>query len=204
MPSNEAAIWSAIAASFAALSSFLIYRTSLRNLRLTARPDIILEKWSRVSEDTGNEKIRFSEIGNIGNGTAQHIYINSFATTEDDRPTYSMSTSRVPVLAKDANIPVNNEIHICWKNVPEAKNGSKHLSINIKILYWDTIGIRHAKQYRLFVLEDRNGLIATGSIAPGISLGPLITNSTPVWRLKLYRKLAPLPYIGEWFKDNDV
>jgi hypothetical protein len=205
MPNNTAAFWSAIAASFAALSSFLIYRMQLRNFRFSVRPDIVLENWSRRKDENKNcEIISFTEIENIGSGTAQHIYINSFEKADDDRPTYFMSTVREPVLAKEKKATVNAEISIFWRSVPINKTGSKHLSIKILVLYWDTAGIRHSKPYNLFVVEDTKTHIVTDALAPGIMLGPLVTSSTPVWRLKLNKKLARIPFIGKRYIDRDV
>jgi len=77
MANNFAAFWSAIAATFAAASSFLIYRTQVKNLRYSARPDIVLSNWTRtITQNGDNDKISFSEVENIGNGTAEHIYIS--------------------------------------------------------------------------------------------------------------------------------
>ncbi len=185
MLNNEAAIWSAVAASFAALSSFLIYRTGLKNLRVSCRPDIILENWSRPVKKKGKpEEISFTEIQNIGNGTAQHVYINSFSNNDDNKPSYFMSTSRVPVIPKGEKILVDNVINIFWENVVADEAGRKKLSVQIKILYWDIIGIRHSKSYDLFVVENIENTYVSHPIAPGIMLMSLITNSTPVWRLK--------------------
>ena len=115
-----------------------------------------------------------------------------------------MSTSRVPVIPKGEKVPVDNVISICWENVVADEAGRKNLSVQIKILYWDIIGIRHAKSYNLFVVENIENTHVSHSIAPGIMLTPLITNSTPVWKLKLYRMISHLPLVGKWFVDGNV
>ena len=64
----NAAIWSAIAASFSALSSILIMLIQRRNLQETVRPEIVLEEWSRHSEGEGDgayEVIVFQKIRNV-------------------------------------------------------------------------------------------------------------------------------------------
>jgi hypothetical protein len=47
MPNNTAAMWSAVAASFAALSSFLIMLIHRQDLLESARPELVLSGWSR-------------------------------------------------------------------------------------------------------------------------------------------------------------
>ena len=203
MGNEIASIWSAVAASFAALSSFFIYRTQVKSFNHTARPDLVLEDWARtVGDSLDLENISFSRIENIGNGSAQHIYIHAFGIADDDRPTFVMATTRVPVLAKNSSQEINTVISINWKNVPLYNGDQKHLSIKIGLVCWDTVGIRHSKSYNLFVVKDTQKQLVADSIAPGVMLGSLAVVSTPVWRLKVYSKLGWLPFIGKRLKSR--
>ena len=68
-----AAFWSAVAASFAALSSLLIFLVQRRTLLESARPELILDGWSRETVGQGegqHEVIAFQTIRNVGRGTA--------------------------------------------------------------------------------------------------------------------------------------
>jgi len=67
-----AATWSAIAASFSALSSFLIMLIHRRNLLESVRPELILDDWSRLAEgegDTTHDVLVFTAVRNVGRGT---------------------------------------------------------------------------------------------------------------------------------------
>jgi len=205
MPTNGATIWAAAAASFSALSAFLIYRIQVANLRFSARPDIVLEKWERgLVSGSSSERISFSELENIGNGTAQHIYINSFANNESKYSTYGMGTLREPVLAKDKKVSVKGDIFIYWDNVEPQYDGQKYLGVKIKIYYWDIAGMRHAKLYSLFIVKDTKRYMASNSIATGVDITMIKTFSTPVWKLKLYGKLTKIPKLGKYFIDEHV
>ena len=197
----SAAGWSAIAASFAAISSFLILRTQKLSLRESARPELILTGWSRESgAGNGNrpEKISFTAIQNIGRGTALHVHVNSFSLADDQRPTFVMSTIRSPTIAPNTDVKVEAEILIWWNNVPGPVR-SKSLPVNIEIHCWDTIGFRHQTRYELLVVQTLDTMHVSDPIAPGIMLGTRTTSSSPVWRLKLSRNLKGIPVLGKLF-----
>jgi hypothetical protein len=75
---NYPVIWSAVAATFSALSSWLIWRTQRRNLLESVRPEIMLDQWVRRSlgeAEHKHEQLIFSELKNIGRGSALHLYV---------------------------------------------------------------------------------------------------------------------------------
>ena len=57
-----AAAWSAIAAIFAAASSFMIFLIQRANLRASVRPELVLTGWERHVEGEGHIH-RESQIG---------------------------------------------------------------------------------------------------------------------------------------------
>lgn len=155
MPSSAAAIWSAIAASFAALSSFSIMLIQRRNLLESVRPELALTGWTRRIEgqgDAAHEVIAFQTLRNVGRGAAFHIVINA-AHIIANRPAAVLSTTRLPILATNETNDLNGEIVVWWKNVEPDSQGHKHLPITVEIFCWDSRGMRHETRYNLFAVE---------------------------------------------------
>ncbi len=72
------ASWSALAAFFSALCSFLIWRTQRRNYLESMRPDFVLNGWDRkvrVVNNVTQDVIMFSHIQNIGRGLANYVTV---------------------------------------------------------------------------------------------------------------------------------
>ena len=195
MPSSAAAIWSAIAASFAALSSFLILLIQRRNLLESVRPELVLTDWNRRVEgegDAAHDRISFQTIRNVGRGAALHIHLSA-AHMNENRPTAILSTVRLPILAADEASKVNGEIVVWWKNVNPDAQGRKHLSITVVILCWDSRGMRHETRYSLFAVESSENVVVTDPIAPGVMLGSRTTTTRSIWLLKLFERARRLP-----------
>ena len=192
------AIWSAVAASFAALSSFLIMLIQRRNLYESARPELVMDGWTRQTrgtDDSAHEVISFTNIRNIGRGPALNIHINSFAE-HDNRPTAVMSTCRLPILAANEILSVAGEIVVWWKNVPPQTDGLKLLFIEITILCWGARNVRYDTTYNLFVVPLSPTQGVTNAIAPGVALHNRTVVERPIWLLKtrsLPRRLLGLP-----------
>jgi len=70
----DSAIWSAVAASFAALSAFLTMRIHRRNFIESVRPELVLEDWTRTEQRS--DTITFRRIRNVGRGPAFRIMLN--------------------------------------------------------------------------------------------------------------------------------
>lgn len=98
---TAAAIWSAVAASFAALASLLIMLIQRRSLLESVRPELVLTGWGRAARGEGNgthEVITFETIKNVGRGAALHISFGSMQEL-DGKPTAILSSTRLPILA---------------------------------------------------------------------------------------------------------
>ena len=188
MLSSTTAIWTAVAAMLAVLISGLILLIQRRNLLESARPELVLTGWSRRVEgegDAAHDRICFQTIGNVGRGVALHVNIGAFHKV-DTRPTAVMSTMSLPILAVDENKDVNGEIIVWWKNVIPDGQRHKHLAIVIKILCWDTRGMRHETRYNLFAIQPSpDTVVVPDPVAPGVMLGSRTTRTRPVWLLKL-------------------
>jgi hypothetical protein len=94
MLSSAAAIWSAIAASFAAFSSFLVMRIQRRTLLESIHPELVLNGWTRRAEgqgDVADEVIAFRTLSNMGRGAAFQIMITITPNTIDNRQLLSLS-----------------------------------------------------------------------------------------------------------------
>jgi heme exporter protein D len=203
MPNSAAAIWSAVAASFAALSSFLIMLIQRRNLLESVRPELVLIGWTRTAEgqvDAAHEVIAFQTIKNVGRGAALHIHLNAFHEVAH-RPTAVLSTTRIPILATNEATDVNRRIVVSWQNV-EPNEGVKHLAITITIFCWDSRGMRHETRYSLFAVELSPHVVVADEIAPGVVLTHRTTTTRSVRVLKLFSKLGRIPGLGRWFRKT--
>lgn len=192
---NAPAIFSAIAASFAALSSFFILLIQRRNLLESARPELVLTGWNRRVEgegDAAHDRISFQTIKNVGQGAALHIHLSTLHVNEK-RPTAMLSTVRLPILATDEASNINGEIVVWWKNVKPDARGHKHLPITVVIFCWDSRGMRHETRYSLLAVESLMNVSVSDEIAPGLMLGSRTTVTRPVWLLKLVTKARRVP-----------
>src|SRR5262245_14516654 len=96
-----AAFWSAVAASFSALSSFLIFCIHRRNLLESVRPELVLMGWTRGRRGQGetmHEFISFQTLKNVGRGMALRIVLN-LSNHVTSPPTALLSTTGLPILA---------------------------------------------------------------------------------------------------------
>ena len=198
----SAAEWSAIAAFFAAISSFLMMGIQRENLMEAARPEIVLTDWTRSMEGRGKafEIITFKTIRNVGHGAAFNLIINA-AQTKNNRPLTAFSTTRLPVLSANESIDINGKIYIFLKNVEPASGAFKMLQFPIEILCWDSRNRRHETRYSLAVVEVSEKVAIVDEIAPGVSIVNRTTNIRYVWFLKMLDKLRRIPGVGKLFSE---
>jgi hypothetical protein len=196
MPNTAPAIWSAVAASFAALSSFLIMLIQRRNLLESARPELVLVGWNRKTISSGDsafDVISVQSIRNVGRGPALNVVVNaSPKNCHTDRPTASLSTRNLPILAANESEEINGEIFLWWENVDADAHGRKHLGVGIDIICWDSRGMRHQTFYGLFAHKHPENVYAPDAAAPGVIVGARTTKTTPVWWLKVLGRIRGL------------
>ncbi len=201
-----AAQWSAAAASFSALSAALSVVINRRNLLDAARPELVLEGWSRSAEGVGeaaHEVLAFTTIRDVGRGPALHAAISCFYESAS-KPEAVMGTVRVPIVAPTGSESVEGRILLWWKNVAQGSRGHRPLPIVVSILCWDSRGFRHETTYRLMAVELSPTVGIADSIAPGIGFGTRTTRVKAVWRLKVQAQLARIPLLGRAFRDRVV
>jgi len=180
-----AAFWSAIAASFAALSSAAIYLVQRRNLYELARPELILTNWTR-REVSHNDRpctiLRIDNLRNIGKGSALHLYMNSFEVADDNRPTSVSSTRLMDVVPVGESVMISHDITVFWNNVSTTAESGKVLSTRIEITCYDTIGhhIHHTK-YELLLSQDQN-MLGGDTMAPGVHGRRYTSRESIRWR----------------------
>jgi len=190
--SEWAAIWSAVAATFSAITAIFFWRLEKLNFHSNARPDIVITGWKR--EEAGeHDKLYFSNIENVGLGSALYININSSSNADDDRSITSMSSIQESLIPPGGSLEVKGEIFIWWKHAPGSP-GKKFIPIIIEVYCWDTTGIRHLTKYALNVHEG--GIYGNNIVAPGVVLGRRSVNSDAVWMLKLKMKLSKIPLVN--------
>jgi hypothetical protein len=194
---SPAAWLSAVAASFSALSALIVMRIQRRNFFESVRPQIILIKWVRPSPD----RLRFGAIKNIGKGTALNVFVNA-SRFADRKPVAFMSSIRVPILASDEELPVDEEnaISLWWKNVTADKNDRKTMGIDVVVHCWDTSGRwRYDITYRLLAFDEQAGIVVGETVPNAVVLSERRVTSTAVWRLRMGVQLAR---IGRVFRSN--
>jgi hypothetical protein len=200
MLSSAAAIWSAIAASFAAFSSFLVMRIQRRTLLESIRPELVLNGWSRRAEgqgDAAHEVIAFQTLSNVGRGAAFQIMITITPNIIANRPASVplLSPILIPILAVDkTNDLKNGGIIVYWKNVTPDSQGLNRLSMTVEISCWDSRGTRqrHATRYDLFVVELSQNLLGMTEIAPGVALMNRTTVARFGWLPKVREAMKEL------------
>lgn len=202
-PSVLPAFWSAIAASFAALSSFLTMRIQRRNLFDSAKPEIVLSDWSRKIVKQGEpdlEVIEVKRIKNIGRGPAFHVSLNA-SKIDGNRPLHTASTTHLAIIGQGEELDLSLKISVWWKNAELLQDG-KIISINISISCFDSKNIKHITRYYLLAGDRQISLFAGNEVADDLFLVSRTTNSKSVMNLKIYRHLSKIPWIGRIFKSK--
>jgi hypothetical protein len=187
VPTFSPALWSAIAASFSALSSFVVMMIQRANRLDAARPELVLTGWSRRQEGTeesARDVITFQTIRNVGKGHALDVMLN-LRQIDPRQPTATLSTMHLPILAPSEVHEVNGEIIAWWKNVPADKDRLQRLDVTIRVVSTDSLNILHETKYWLLIVPLSSAQGVTDAIAPGVRLLTRTTASRPLWRLRL-------------------
>lgn len=195
---STAALWSAVAASFAALSSFLIMLIQRRNLLESVRPELVLTQWSRGSDgqgDSAHEYVEFKKIRNVGRGAALHTMVTAHQDSNGRPVAYLAHMIRIPILAANEEFDANGRIVIGPKNIARGDKSWWHLAIRVTIFCWDSRGMRHETRYELFAVEQKPNVGISEEIAPGIMLSRRVTIVRPGWLLKCISKFDQIPGI---------
>jgi hypothetical protein len=199
------AICAAIAASFSALSSFLLMLIHWQNLLETVRPELVLVEWTRSigrEEDATRDVISFRTIKNVGRGPALNVFLNASNAVRD--PAKAMvTTKRLPILAASEANDLNGEIKLWWKNVVPGKDQIKLIPISIIIHCWDSRGMRHETRYNLMASESTQMLNPVDEIAPGVFLLSRTTSARPLRWLKFLRSMRRIPLLGRLFRSPE-
>ena len=168
MDSSSAAIWSAIAATSAAISSFLIWQAQRKNISQNALPQIVLSDWKRTNDES-HTYIEIGKITNVGKGEALHVYVHGIVET--DVSILAMGEFRHPILAPHGTVDLNKKVNIRWSDIPASNTGNKECAVKIYISCQDTIGTEHNTTYFLRVVENpRQQHIGNNQIAEGVAL----------------------------------
>jgi hypothetical protein len=181
---NPAAVWSAVAATFAALSSFLIMLIQRRNLLESVRPELVLMGWGRREEGSECEAITFNTIRNIGRGAAIQVVLWSDSYQSDELKAL-VSCDRIPILGPDDTVKLDGNVLVFWKLANE-EQGVKRIPIVINMDCWDTRGMRHETQYTLMATRPTTiPCVGGDEVAPGVTWLSRTTSTRAVWLLKM-------------------
>lgn len=197
-------VWSAVAATFAAIAAWLAWRTQRQSYRHAARPELVLEGWSRetaVHNGVQYDCVKFTRLANVGQGSALTVVINSSSTADDNRPTSGMSTVFLSLVAPGATHDVDGDITIWWNNIA-GESGLKHCPIDVDILCWDTTGVRYHTRYSVLAAERSPNVHVANEVAPWVGVPVRRVTQSPVWWLKCRNGLSRLPVIRHWIRDK--
>ena len=203
MPTNATAIWAALAATFSALSSFLIWRVQRLNLFESARPELILAGWSRGPESVGGAErdvIRFQTILNGGKGAAFHVYVTLH---QPDLTMVGFSTINVPILPANQESDVYGKIRVWWEAVRPDQHGDRSLRIALSIQCLDARGMHHETRYELVAITGAGDIIVGRSkVAEGVWLMSRETVTQPAWRHTALWRLSRIPLVSRLFRKQ--
>lgn len=165
-----ATVWSAIAASFSAVTAFLMFRVQRTNLRESIRPELVLSGWSRRGHNEAHEieALGFSTIRNVGRGPALHVYMNALGSDARSRPLYTMSTITCPIIAAGESHDLEESILLYARNIRET--GHPVAPVDILIWYHDLHGRRYETRYNLAVSVGDTLMAGVMTLAPGVAL----------------------------------
>jgi hypothetical protein len=189
----SAAMWSAIAASAAAISSLLTYFVHRRNMLDAARPELLLDDWALEPTERGSAYVTFGSIRNVGKGAALHTMVTGPAP--GDRPGALVGLENVAIIPPGEAVATNGRVVLFWKNVAPSPSG-RLLPITIKVFSWDARSIRHETEYRLVAMDPPDSIAGAMQLAPGLHLLHRTSKPTPVWKLKSGRRLQQLLRAG--------
>lgn len=201
MVEMSAAMWSAVAASFAALSSFLIMLIQRRMLHESLRPEVVLDDWTRAVEGPADTVV-FSKIKNVGRGAAFNVMVSGFVNkTADNKPTSILSATRLPLVAPNESVDVKGEITIFWSNIEGPR---KHALLKVRVLCWDSKSDRrYDTQYVLFVTPtDGSWGISHEMVAPWVMSHDRVTKVRWVKWLKLLAAFRRVRVVGKWLPED--
>lgn len=203
-PESAAAVWSAVAASFSALTAYLSWRAQVRTLHHSFRPEIVVANWTRASGPTETgDQLFFSTIKNTGRDTARQIIVHASGKADDERLTYVSGNVNVAGLVAGEQVTVDGRIILLWSHVPKHGTLGKLLSITVKVWSWDALGIRHTTKLLLLVMESAEAQLANAvCLAPGVFLQSQTTESVPVFRLKILNAIGRIPLLGRLARSD--
>jgi hypothetical protein len=205
MSNETTAFWSAIAAMGSMVAAFIMLRIQHKAMLVSDKPELLLSGWKRENKKLGDSEIdilTFTNIQNAGKGSAFHVYINA-SKTVDDIPIYIMPTKRVPIVPINSEYQIAGEISLFWNNVQPIKGTRKNIHIRITILSWCSNGHRHETIYNLMVEKDKKAKTPySAEVVDDMKITNRYTVSYPVWKLKFYKKLSKVPFIGKYISTE--
>lgn len=146
-----AAGYSAVAAFFAAIAAFLTMRIHRRNAIESARPELVLQSWSRNGpsrNDTTPDVLSFAHLQNVGRGAAFHVRVEA-SDIVNNRPVVNLPALSVPLVAVNQVIALQGNVLIFWVNVPGSDDSSRLLAVTITVSCSDSGNRRYQTRYHL-------------------------------------------------------
>lgn len=173
----DAAFWSAVAASFAALAAGATWFIQRKSWLASARPELVLSDWTHHEPSTTTsqkEIVSFRKIKNTGLGPAMNIFGEVFFIDSQTTP-FSYHMLRP---GEELDLPGRIEIPF-----DDADDPPRTQVVTIIIHCWDTRNRQHETRYILIVTElsGINNHVTTGEVAPGVAVLCRDVTEKPGW-----------------------
>lgn len=191
---RQPAFWSAVAASFAAFSSFLLYRIHRLKLLDSVQPELVPTGWqvgrTRGEGDKKTTEIRFSSLRNVGRGISLNTSVTVWGGSME-APTALGGGLRPGMIPPGEESSVDGRIHVWWRNALRVRDGPRRAFFELTIHSWDSRDIRHERIVHLLAIESPEHITAGAKLlAPGLYQTSVERRARSVRRLKLERWLS--------------
>lgn len=186
-----AAWWSAIAATFSAVSAVIVMRIQRRNYLESVRPELVISAWSAHNDShgaTGPSIFRLEVIRNVGRGPA--FQVCAFDVTGKKGRSLgglAFADEMVPVLASGESHATKWEIYLDWRRANTFNETMQTMGVEMELVCWDREPSRHRTKYSFFLQRQRLEGRDDQWTPIDVRLGFRTTTSEKVWWLKFTR-----------------
>lgn len=195
---DTAAVWSAVAAAAATAAAFFSWRTQVRALEVSTRPDLLITDWIEIqparTSDT-LEIIRFKTVRNVGVGSAISLFASCWTTGDNRAPLVTMGTFFVTAIPPGESADVDGTICIDWQQ--HRTNLLSEAKIRVNLHCTDTLGRTHLTSFHFIAWNPERRRSLASSAAPAVLPGILAFSRTSrdrsPWAMRMRHLLARIP-----------
>jgi hypothetical protein len=203
----DASVFSALAAIFSAICSFMLMRIHHKNLTESVRPELVLTGWSHSASEPSvdaQETVEVANIRNVGRGLALDV----LAVLEGPKSNPMAQARNVDfagwhhyVIAPGESVNTNCEFEIFWKNIRADATGMKEKLLKLVIYCWDSRGARYETTYFLRVWPLSMRIESARMVGRNLQLFSRKTTMHEEWQLKFLARFKRVPLLGRCLRN---